>query len=478
MGLFNSSKIPQPPLPNLAVYLDDTEDKVYRPNEVVKGHVILTPVASIEPHALQVSLFGQLLVWHRTSGSTDDSSDYYHWRDNAPFFIVTQNILHTATTTAYGDEKEKQPVTSRLEAGQTYRVSFQFTFPARTGKTRAGQYKHDNDQKYTIGLHNLPPTFLLTNRAMPKRKLPPSYPPWSCKQSGGDALDANFAKIEYGIRATLICPCVGVVQGKSLADLTAALTVFFQPTNPTLPFASHTALHRYLKTFTLQCSSLSTNPPEHIGFRQSIRDRFSSSIPKIDFEAALETPDQFTSGTEFRFRASLTTLLRSSNVGHIPPSVTFTVLKLDLLDFTFYRAPRDRDADRSRSGKHRSNKYESWPPPDQGFAVAKLEHEEFTEKKTPLNALPPSATMEFGGLPAYTIMAGSEGKEGSDMQDQTRRCEQWFTARIPCATVPSFRSFAITRAYKIRVGLEVDFGGKKFKMETESLVGRMGSGGV
>ena len=54
-------------------------------------------------------------------------------------------------------------------------------------------------------------------------------------------------------------------------------------------------------------------------------------------------------------------------------------------------------------------------------------------------------------------------------------CEQWFTARIPGVTVPSFRSFAITRAYKVRVKLGVEVGGKKFEREAESAVGRMGS---
>ena len=42
-------------------------------------------------------------------------------------------------------------------------------------------------------------------------------------------------------------------------------------------------------------------------------------------------------------------------------------------------------------------------------------------------------------------------------------------------TVPSFRSFAITRAYKVRVKLGVEVGGKKFEREVESAVGRMGS---
>ena len=62
------------------------------------------------------------------------------------------------------------------------------------------------------------------------------------------------------------------------------------------------------------------------------------------------------------------------------------------------------------------------------------------------------------------------------MEEQVKStCEQWFTARIPGVTVPSFRSFAITRAYKVRVKLGVEVGGKKFEREVESAVGRMGS---
>jgi hypothetical protein len=45
---------------------------------------------------------------------------------------------------------------------------------------------------------------------------------------------------------------------------------------------------------------------------------------------------------------------------------------------------------------------------------------------------------------------------------------------VPSVTPPSFRSFAITRAYKVRVKLGVEVGGKKFDMEVESYVREMG----
>jgi hypothetical protein len=110
--------------------------------------------------------------------------------------------------------------------------------------------------------------------------------------------------------------------------------------------------------------------------------------------------------------------------------------------------------------------------------VAKNEHEDFTERKTSLNALPESATLELiAGLPEYSVIASSSGEKHSGAMEEKVKstCEQWFTARIPGVTVPSFRSFAITRAYKVRVKLGVEVGGKKFEREAESAVGRMGS---
>jgi hypothetical protein len=472
MGPFSSREIPQPPLPDLTIHLDDAEHRVYKPDDVVRGQVVLKPFAFIEPEALEVSLFGQSLIWYRastTSRNFDDSittsTYYHHWRDNAPLFEDFQDVLHAGTTSSKEEEKGKSEATWRFEAGQTYTFPFQFTFPTQTSNARYGQYKNDLDKKYDIGPHNLPPTFLLTS----------SY---NLKDSG---TDANFAKIEYGIRARLVCPGVGIVQGKTLADLTTTSTILFQPTCHIPPFGPHTVLRRYPKSFTLQSSILSGKPASQIGFRQSIRDRYSSSTPKLFFEVALEIPEQFTSGSEFRFRTSLTTLSKTSNAVHIPPSVTLTVLEASLLDFTFYRALYDSDASSPEDGKHWSNRYESWPSPDQMYVKGKYEHEEYTERKTPLNALPESVTLELDtALPEYGVLAGSkETHNGVKEELQVRRaCEQWFTARIPGATVPSFRSFAITRAYKVRVKLGVEVGGKKFEMQAESAVGSMGSGHV
>ena len=460
MGLFSSNKLRQPPLPDLAIQLDDTADRVYRPDDIVRGHVVLTPVASIEPEALKVSLFGQSLIWYRRDVGSGNTTDYHHWRDNAPLFEVAQDVLHAATTKTNEDKKKEPQAMSKFEAGQIYTFPFQFTFPAGTGTTRYGQYENDSDQKYDIGPHDLPPSFLFTRFNRPT----------------DDGTDADFAKIEYGVRATLICPGIGVVQGKSLIDLTTTSIILFQPTSPIPPPGPYTTLNRYPKTLTLRSSLLAGNT--QTGIRQSIRDRLSSSTPTLDFEVAIELPEHFTSGSEFHFRASFTTLSRSPNALHIPPSVTFNILKLDLLDFTFFRAPRDRDAGSGRSGLHRSNRYESWPPPDQLYIVAKNEHEDFTERKTSLNALPESAILELtAGLPEYSVIASSSGEKHSGAMEEKVKstCEQWFTARIPGVTVPSFRSFAITRAYKVRVKLGVEVGGKKFEREAESAVGRMGS---
>ncbi|KAF1945986.1 hypothetical protein EJ02DRAFT_451091 [Clathrospora elynae] len=443
MGLFSSSKIPQPPLPNLAIHLHNPTDKVFRPDDVVTGHIELTPVTSITPEAILVSLFGQSLIWHRTSSNDmNNHTTYHHWRDNAPLFEVTEELVRSRDTKL-----------RTLEPGRRYTFPFSFRFPRGTGNTRAGQYKQDSDERFTIYPHDLPPSFFHKGKFT-------------------DGTEPDWARIEYGVRVKLVCPGVGVVQGKQLVDFGATLPILFQPLNAHLQrqLSGPLTVVLHPKTFTLQSSTLTGQPPSQIGFRRSIHDRFSSATPKLDFEAALEIPDILSSGSEFRFRAFFTVASKTANVVHIP-AITFTILKLDLLDFTFYRAPRDREANTSRGGAHRRNKYETLPAPDQPFEVAASEYEEFTERKTHLNSLPDSATLELEEVPSYTPLADKKEVE----MEQAKSCEVWFTARVPSVTPPSFRSFAITRAYRVKTKLGLEVGGKKFELEAESSIREMGS---
>jgi hypothetical protein len=379
MGLFSSSKIPLPPIPHFDIVLHN-QKKTYRPGDIVRGHIALTPIIPISPYALNVSLFGQSLIWHRVDvSSSDKPSDYHHWRDNAPLFEVADDVLHA---------KDKGP--SDLLPRQTYQFPFEFRLPKGTGNARFGQYKNDADVKFSIGPHDLPPTFLHADKY-------------------GKGTDADYAKVEYGVRATLLCPGVGIVQGKNLADLTVTASIDFLPSY-IAPSPGPLSVLRYPKNFTLQSSILTGQDPSQIGFRQSLRDRFSSSTPTMSFEAALEMPDQLTSGNEFRFRASFNVLKKSENVLRIP-AITFRVLKLDLRDFTFYRAPRDRDANSCRDGAHRSNKYENMPSPDRPYSDAREEREEMDERKTHLNSIPELAILELAQLPAYTLLERPISKE-------------------------------------------------------------------
>ncbi|OAL48898.1 hypothetical protein IQ07DRAFT_512657, partial [Pyrenochaeta sp. DS3sAY3a] len=174
MGFFSSSKISQKPLPDFAIHLYFPTDKVFQPDDVVSGHITVTPVESITPQAIEVSLFGRSLIWHRTSHrNQNETTDYHHWRDNAPLFEVTQNVLPGAITAGNSTEL------SILESGTTYTFPFQFRFPKGTGNSRVGQYEKNTDERWTIEPHNLPPTFLHTYR-------------------NGKGTEPDYAKIEYG----------------------------------------------------------------------------------------------------------------------------------------------------------------------------------------------------------------------------------------------------------------------------------------
>ncbi|KAF2126922.1 hypothetical protein P153DRAFT_297094, partial [Dothidotthia symphoricarpi CBS 119687] len=165
MGLFSSNKPPQPPLPTLTIHLYSPAETVFKPNDQVSGHVILTPIESINPRAVEVSLFGQSLVWLRTShSSSNNHTSYYHFRDNAPLFEVTTDVL----------------LNHDLQAGQVYTFPFSFRFPEGTGNSRVASYKKSDDARWTVGPHNLPPSFFHGSKY------------------AHDLDDADFAKIEYG----------------------------------------------------------------------------------------------------------------------------------------------------------------------------------------------------------------------------------------------------------------------------------------
>jgi hypothetical protein len=300
--------------------------KVYRPNDLVTGHVSFVPVVPIVPQAIEVTLFGQSRIWHRTkSSNANNNADYYHWRDNAPLFQVSTNVFPQSNQNG-----------APCEPRQRYSYAFSFRFPAATGNSRVGQYKAGNGQAFTTGTHTLPPSFLITTR----------------KDGSDDS--PNYAKIEYGVRATLICPGVGTVQGKTIQNLQMTVPVLFvQPVNMRTMNGEFNML-QYRKTFNLQTSTLSGQNPNSSGFRQIMRDRFSSSTPKVEFESILEMPELLASGYEFRFRAFFKMPSKTENVSYIP-SIRFTILKLDLLEFTFVRAPQDKQAINQMNGHHRGS---------------------------------------------------------------------------------------------------------------------------
>ncbi|KAH8722571.1 hypothetical protein GQ44DRAFT_622212, partial [Phaeosphaeriaceae sp. PMI808] len=83
-----------------------------------------------------------------------------------------------------------------------------------------------------------------------------------------------------------------------------------------------------------------------------------------------------------------------------------------------------------------------------------------------LNTLPHSETLELEMVPTL---------DGNSMM-QANKCEVWFGARVPGFILPSFKSFAISRAYQLRVKLGIEIAGKKFEHDVESMIHGMGGG--
>ncbi|OAG08616.1 uncharacterized protein CC84DRAFT_1085852, partial [Paraphaeosphaeria sporulosa] len=144
MGLFTSNRKSSPSLPIFALHLSNSQDKVFKPNDTIQGHVTLSTPTPLLPQAIEVSLWGHSSAWLRTSSGTGSETTYRHYRDNVPLFDVTFNIF-------------TQP--QQLEPGQSYSFPFQFRVPEGTGSHRIGGYKDDMDARWTVQPHHLPPTF-------------------------------------------------------------------------------------------------------------------------------------------------------------------------------------------------------------------------------------------------------------------------------------------------------------------------------
>ncbi|ORY14468.1 hypothetical protein BCR34DRAFT_560510 [Clohesyomyces aquaticus] len=421
MGLFKSSKhVPQEPLPSLELHLLDDPDRVFKPDETVAGHIVLTTPIPIKPQALEVTLWGKSETWIRTEHKSENSTTYYHYRDHAPLFDVTSNVAPKGET---------------FVPGQVYKFPFGFRVPAGTGYERSGIYEKPQDGVWTVGPHNLPPTF------------------WHGARVDGP----DNCSISYGVTVRLTPP--EVVIGKDNEPISCTAPILFQPLNP-YAHIQVPNLTRQDKSFSRQSSVLAGQEPSTLGFRQRLHDRFSSATPKLDFTLGVELPDLLTTGSEFNFRTTFTVAQRSENVAHIPP-ITFKVVKLELLDFTFFRAPRDWQASNTMSGS--PSKYRDKTPRGKYRADDQVN---FEEKKTLLNAVPPSQVVE---------LAEVEVPGEKKMTEQGLRCDAWFTGRVPGFTPPSFRSFAITRSYRVKVKVQVGVAGKEFECSAESTDCEMGS---
>lgn len=424
----SSSKIPQRPLPNILIDLSTPPDKVYRPADIVNGNITLAPNVPLAPDAIEVSLFGKSLVWYRTATVINNVAHHWHWRDNGPLFEITSNVLPNPHTAA--------PL---LASGKTYTYPFQFRFPASGSNSRSGQYKNDHDTRWTVDHHMLPPSFLHISRRT---------------VVAGE--DANYAKIEYGVRARLKCPGIGVAKGQNIHDLEVTAPVLFVHQNSRANVSQDPPIAiRHSKPFSMRSSALMGQASSSIGFCQHVRDRLSSSTPKLDFEISLEIPKTLASGSELCLRVFFNVLSTTESASHLP-TIQFTILKLDLQELTVVRAPLDKKASDSYRGYYWKDRYETMPPPDTPFSSR--EFVSSSKEKTHLNSIPPSATLNLQETPS---------EKGEALQ-QANSCDTWFKARIPGSTPPSFKSFAIARTYMIKVKIGIEIGGKQFEYEVKS----------
>lgn len=430
------SSTSQPALATLMIHLNHPTDKVYQPGDLVSGHVTVTPTAPLLSFDLELSIFGRSLVWYIAHNGRGSSTHYEHDRDNAPLFETVRPLQRV-------EESALRNFPDHGVPGSTYLYKFEFCMPEDTAHSRLGQYRNDEDDRWFAGPHRLPPTFLHTTNV-------------------STSTDPNFAKVEYGIKARLPCQSDSIVKREGTVDVIAEAPILFQPHNPHLQDiqSGQFSLLRHSKTFALQSSLLAGNKPSQIGFRQSLHDRFSSSTPIINFDVTISIPDLLMCGSTFRFQSCFTIISKSDDVTYIP-QVTFSVIEVELLALTFVRAQHDEEASFSSDGSHGKHHKVSMPAPDKPYTKRSRESQYFAKKLTRLNVLPARTTVELADVP---------GSGEAKTSEKATSCEAWFTARLPENIAPSFKSFALSRAYKLKVKLGVEVGGKHFECSAESHV--------
>ncbi|KAF2851851.1 hypothetical protein T440DRAFT_355489, partial [Plenodomus tracheiphilus IPT5] len=167
----NAPSLPQPPLPIFTLHLHDLEDGIVHPGDKISGHILLIPIKPLNPFGLDVSFFGNSFVWHRMDTSTNNTTDYFHYRDHAPLFEVNRNLLPV-------ERPGVRNLSGYTVPGQRYTFPFEFQVPPHTTNYRLQHYKYSGSQRWHVNPHTLPPSFLHTTR-------------------GGTSTDPNYAKVEY-----------------------------------------------------------------------------------------------------------------------------------------------------------------------------------------------------------------------------------------------------------------------------------------
>lgn len=443
MGFFASLNKPEAPKPLVVVRLEKPEGTVYRPNDTISGHVeISTEAMPFTGREAVVSFWGESRVWIRTSSSSkhsdgSKSTDYYHYRDNVQLFKLAISLL---------------PEFVSLQPGRVQRYPFRFKMPQGTNLDRAGCYKDPKDKP--LSRRSIPPSIWTT---LP-HSLPPSF-------SHGRNGSFDTCSIQYGVTVELKFDEEGgfssalVDSGDSHLSTSAIALIPFAPLSSSPDGDS--SLSRTRKQFTLASSSLLGQDPQTIGFRQRIKDRLSSATPQLRFELGIEFPTALKAGHEFQFRCTYD-VLDADRVVAIPP-VTFKILKLALVQFTFFRAPWDWSAVNTMMG----------PPSKYARTGAgyRADDERISrEDRQSLNAVPETQTVAMGegGM--------SESDKGQKTGEQEQHCDAWFNGRVPGFTHPSFRSFAISVAYHLKAKIRVEVGGKEFDAEAASPAIFVGSG--
>jgi hypothetical protein len=382
MNFFGSRRSPPP---CVSFFLDPHCQETFQPGSRISGTVRFTAQARCNIEYAELQFAGHSITHsHRQqrNGPNGQNRRTIHYHDDALLFRYSQYLTKDMF----------------LDEGMNNDWRFEFAFPYDTGLVETNPfYTSSWASIFTTSTHTLPPSF-------------------------AHALSSiHYATVEYNLQA------VFQLEGEKephIIQLPDPLKLLPHSQGPHQP-----RLVEFVKPSQPYSTSRLVGAEKSFG--GSIKDKFSSGTPTVNVTLKASVPTLL--DTAAAFPIYVCAEIDSPSVDTVAiPAVIISITKLQLCQFTFFRAIRQ-----SR-----------W-----GTAFADSERVSHDENLVYLNAVPEHSTVEQ--------------KHGSNGDRKFWYYPASFETRVPGGTCPTFQTFNINHNFRTELTVSAEICGKKFEFKID-----------